>query len=176
MTQKQRKIFYPTIFFLGIILMIWQINIYRNTIIDLVIPIGLLLIVGILVFIMDFKNFKKTYNYNGIGLYFYASMHYLIGFGFIACSIFILTNYYLADSNIKTESYEIIDRYELGEGGGRKIKRGPKPAFVINYNGHKKELVFYTQYLENMNSYKTVEFDTRNGFFGFKILENKKLN
>ncbi len=154
--------------------MIWQINKYRNTIIDLTIPIGLILIVGIFAFIMDFKNYKKTYNYSGIGLYFYASMHYIIGFGFIVCSIFILTNYYLADSNITAESYEIIDSYALPGGGIR--KREPKPVFVINHNGKKKELVFYTQYLENMNSYKTVEFDTRNGFFGFKILENKKLN
>jgi hypothetical protein len=173
MTQKQRKIFYPTIFFLGAILMIWQIKIYRNTFIDLAIPIRIILIVGFIAFILDFKNYKKTYNYSEIGLYLFSSMHYIIGFGFIACSVFILTNYYLADSNITAESYEIIDSYKIR--GGHKGIRHPQPVFLINYHGKKKELVFYTQYLENMNSYKTVEFDTRNGFFGFKILENKKL-
>ncbi|WP_439339883.1 hypothetical protein [Thalassobellus citreus] len=87
----------------------------------------------------------------------------------------MLTNYYFADQNIETESYEIVDRYELGAGGGRKTSHGSQPAFIINYKGEKKELVFYTQYLEKMNFYKIVEIDTRKGFFGFDILENKKL-
>ncbi len=43
--------------------MIWQINIFRNTIIDLAIPIG------IITFIIDFKNYKKTYNYSIIGIF-----------------------------------------------------------------------------------------------------------
>ena len=42
--------------------------------------------------------------------------------------------------------------------------------------GKRKELVFYSQFYEKMNSYNTVEFETRKGFFGFDILENKKLN
>jgi hypothetical protein len=108
-------------------------------------------------------------------LYIFSSIHYLIGFGFIACSIFILTNYYFADQNLKTESYEIIDRTWLPK---RIAKYGSekKPVFTINYKGEKKELVFYSQFYEKMDLYKTVEFETRKGFFGFEILENKKLN
>lgn len=156
--------------------MCFQIQIFRNTIINWLIPASIIIAVGIVSFLMDFKNYKRTYQYSGIGLYFYSSMHYIIGFGFIACSIFMLVNYYFADQNVKTESYEIIDRYELGEGGGRKISHGPQPAFIINYKGKEKELIFYSQYLDKMDFYKTVEFDIREGFFGFDILENKKLN
>ncbi|WP_114308690.1 hypothetical protein [Winogradskyella arenosi] len=65
MTQKQRKIFYPVIFFLGAILIIWEINIYRETIINLMIPIGIIMVVGIIAFILDFKNYKSTYEYSG---------------------------------------------------------------------------------------------------------------
>ncbi|MDO5970226.1 hypothetical protein Q4Q35_10445 [Flavivirga aquimarina] len=176
MTKKQRKIFYPTIFFLGAILMVWQIKIYRNTIIDLVIPIGIILIIAIIAFIIDFKNYKATYNYSGFGLFLYSIMHYIIGFGFIFCSVFMLTNYYLADKTVKTESFKIIDRTWI-QGGGTKYHYGEKlPVFTINYKGKEKELVFFAQDFDKMNFYNTVDFETRKGFFGFDILENKKLN
>ena len=175
MTKKQRKIFYAIIFISGILLMIWQIKIYRNTIIDLPILIGIILATGIVAFIVDYKNYGKTYDYEGIGLYLYSGMQYIIGFGFIACSIFTLSNYYFAESNTKTESYEIIDRTWIQ--GGTKYRRNKKqPVFTINYEGKNKELVFNSKYYEKMELYKSVEFETREGLFGFKILENKKLN
>ncbi len=175
MTKKQRKIFYPTIFILGLCLMAWQVTIFRNTIIDLEILIGIILVVGIITFLVDFKNYGKTYKYSGIGLYLYSAIHYLCGFGFMACSIFMLTNYYFADQNVKTESYKIIERTWIRGGTKYKSKREKQPVFTINYEGKKKELVFYSRYYENMDSYKNVEFETKKGLFGFKILENKKL-
>ena len=66
MTKKQRKIFYAIIFILGISLMIWQIKIYRNTIIDLPILIGIILATGIVAFIVDYKNYGRTYDYEGV--------------------------------------------------------------------------------------------------------------
>ena len=155
--------------------MVWQINIFRNTIINLVIPIGIILVIGIVAFILDFKNYKRTYEYSGFGLYLYSAMHYIIGFGFMACSIFMLTNYYFADQSVKTESYKIVDRTWLPERVGKNGSE-KKPVFIINYKGKKKELVFYSQFYEKMNTYQTVEFETRKGFFGFDILENKRLN
>ena len=175
MTKKQRKIFYPTIFILGLFLMVWQTIIYRNTIIDVNILIGIVLTIGIISFIIDFKNYRKTYEYSGIGLYVYSLMHYICGFGFIVCSIFILTNYYFAEQNVEKKSYEIIRRTWIK--GGSKYSTGEKqPVFTINYEGKNKELVFYAKFYEKMNSYKTVEFETQKGFFGFEILKNKKLN
>jgi hypothetical protein len=101
-------------------------------------------------------------------------MHYVIGFGFIACSIFMLTNYYFADENVKTESYEIVDRTFIR--GTKKTGLAEKqPVFTIKYKGNHKELVFASKYYEKMNFYKTVEFESRKGFFGFDILENKSL-
>ncbi len=175
MTQKQRKIFYPVIFFLGAILIIWEINIYRETIINLMIPIGIIMVVGIIAFILDFKNYKSTYEYSGIGLYLYSAMHYVIGFGFIACSIFMLSNYYFADQNTRTESYEIIRTSSLASGGKYRIDVRT-PTFRINYNGKIKELVFSSEFYEKRNFYNNVELDIRQGLFGFDILENKKLN
>ena len=154
--------------------MAWQITIFRNTIIDLKILIGIILAVGLITFLIDFKNYGKTYKYSGIGLYFYSLMHYICGFGFIACSIFMLTNYYMADLEPIKETYEIVGRSSLP---GRKYHRDErKPTFDINYNGKIKELVFPHKYYEEMESYSIVELEVRKGYFGFDILENRKLN
>ena len=174
MTKKQRQIFYPTIFFIGIFLMYFQIQIFRNTIINWLIPMLIIIAFGIIAYGIDFRNFKKTYfHYKTIKLY--ALINYFIGFGFIACSVFMFMNYHLADQKSKKESYEIVERTFIR--GGTKYRIGEQqPVFTINYKGIKKELVFSHQYFEKMNQYKSIELETRNGLFGFDILENKKLN
>ena len=174
MTKKQRKIYYVTILILGLFLMAWQVTIFRNTIIDVSILIGIILVVGIITFCVDFKNYGKTYKKKGIGLYFYSGLQYLLSYGFIACSIFMLTNYYFAEKTPEKESFEIIERSSLP---GRKYHRDErKPTFRINYDGKLKELVFNNEYYEKMNFYTNVELEVRKGYFGFDILENKKLN
>ena len=174
MIKKQRKIFYPVILILGLYLMGWQVIIFRNTIIDLKILIAIIVLVAIISLLADFKNYGKTYNYNGVGLYFYALIHYICGFGFIACSTFMLTNFYLADSKPVKETYKIVKRSSLP---GRKYHRNERtPTFNINYNGKIKELVFPYNYYEKMEFYTNVELEVRKGYFGFNILENKKLN
>jgi hypothetical protein len=174
MTKEQRKILYPTIFISGLFLMAWQVTIFRNTIIDLSIPIGMILIVGIIAFVLDFKNYGKTYKYSGIGLYLYSSMHYLFGYGFIVCSIFMLTNYYLADKDPIKKTFEIVEQSSLP--GGKHHREERKPTFQINYDGKIKELVFQHKFYEKRKFYKNVELEIRKGYFGFDILENKKLN
>ncbi len=174
MTKKQRKILYSTIFISGLFLMAWQVTIFRNTIIDLPILIGIILIVGIITFLLDFKNYGKTYKYSGIGLYLYSSMHYIFGYGFIACSIFMLTNFYLAEKEPVKKSFEIVERSSLP--GGKHHREERKPTFRINYDGKIKQLVFQHKYYEKMELYKNVELEIRKGYFGFDILENKKLN
>ena len=71
--------------------------------------------------------------------------------------------------------YKIIDRTSIR--GTKKSGLAKKqPVFTIKYKGNHKELVFASEYYEKMNFYKTVEFESRKGFFGFDILENKSLN
>ncbi len=173
MTQNQRKILYPTLFFIGLILIIFEIKIFRITMIDLSIPIGMILLVGTISFIIDFKNYKKTYKKSRIALYIYSVLQYLISYGFIVCSIFILSNYYFADKELLKKTFEIVERSSLP---GREYHREERsPTFRINYNGKIKELVFEHKYYKKMESYDSIEVEVRNGFFGFDILENKKL-
>jgi hypothetical protein len=174
MTKKQRKIFYASIMILGLFLMAWQVTIFRNTIIDVSILIGIILVVGLITFLIDFKNYGKTYNKRGIGLYFYSGMQCLLSYGFIVCSIFMLTNYYLAEKTPEKETFEIIERSSLP--GSKHHRDERQPTFRINYDGKVKELVFNHEYYEKMDFYTNVELEVRKGYFGFDILENKKLN
>jgi hypothetical protein len=174
MTRKQRKIYYVILLVFGLFLMAWQVTIFRNTIIDVSILIGIILIVAIITFIADFKNYGKTYKKEGISLYFYSGMQYILSYGFIACSIFMISNFYLAESEPVKESYTIVERSSLP---GRKYHRDErKPTFRINYDGKIKELVFNHEYYEKMDFFTNVELEVRKGYFGFDILENKKLN
>jgi len=173
MTQKQLKIFYPTIFFLGLILMIFQIEIYRNTIINSSIPIICILIVGITAYFIDFKNYKKTYAYGGLSIYLYSAMHYIFGFGFIVCSIFMIINYSFADDKKVKETFEIVRISYLP--GRIQNSSDPEPTFQINYYGKIKELVFSQEYYKRRNNFTNVELEIRKGYFGFDIIENKTL-
>jgi hypothetical protein len=101
-------------------------------------------------------------------------MHYLCGFGFIVCSTLMLTNYYFADKESITETFEIVERSSLP--GSKRHRDERQPTFQINYNGKIKELVFNHEYYEQMNFFTNVEIEVRKGYFGFDILENKKLN
>jgi hypothetical protein len=154
--------------------MYFQIQIFRNTIINWLIPTSIIIAIGIVSFFIDFNNYKKTYEYSGIGLYIYSWMHYIIGFGFIACSIFMLLNYYFADNIPVKGTYEIVDRSSMP--GGKNNRTEFKPLIRVDYNGQIKELVFSHEYYEKMNFYKTVELNIRKGLFGFDIIENQKLN
>lgn len=175
MKKRYRKIFYATIVFAGMILMTWQVIIYRNTIISLKIPLGITLIIGLITFVIDYKNYVNTYKdkYGEISLIFYAFMQSILGFGFIIASIFVLTNYYLADENSIEKEYRIIHRSSLS--GSKHHRDERKPTFYINYKGMEKELVFPHEYFQNMNTYKSVVLEINKGYFGFEILKSKRL-
>ena len=154
--KKHRKIIYPFLFFLGLGLMIWQIKIFCNTIIDLVIPIGIILSVGAIAFFFDYKNYQKTYNKKGTGGYFYGALQSLISFGFIACSTFMLTNYYFAEKKTEYQKFEILERSFLPGSKHNRDKR--KPTFTINFEGKEKQLVFTHKYYEKMELYKMLKW------------------
>lgn len=172
MSEKNRKIVYVIMFFLGMIILIWEVEIYRKTFIDWKIPLSILLFSGILAFIIDYKNFKKTYNYKINEAYFYSIFYYFIGFGSIICSTFMLINYYFSNPKTENQSCAII---EISEITGGKGARESQPTFTINYKGKNKELVFNSQNLWKKQFYSEVEITTQKGYFGYDIIIERKL-
>lgn len=174
MTKKQRKIFYGLFFFIGLALMLWQILIYRTTIIPSGLLAGIVFSVGTLTFLLDYRYYKKTYDrYSWFRLLFYGFLQSTISYGFIACSFFVLTNYYFADEEVTQKAYSITKRSSLPGSKGSRSKR--KPTFYINYKGIEKELVFPHEFYSDRHNYNLIVFEIRKGYFGFDILLNKEL-
>lgn len=171
--NKRKSLLYKSIFLTGLILMILEIKIFRITIIDFKIPLLIALIIGIFTTPLALKDFQKLFNYkNKFTLYFWTFIQSTVSWGFIFCSIFMFINYY-ASSDLKTKSYNIVDRSSLSGRSHHREER--KPTFKINYNGKIKELVYSHKYYEDINKYQKVELKIKEGFFGFDVLIEQKL-
>ena len=171
--NKKRNTFYQIVFFIGLILIIWEISIFRRT----VIPLGLLLsivgVIGSVVTFLDFKNYCKTYDLNGWKLYFFAFMQNTVSWGFIACSILVLSNYYLSESQIIDEKYAIIETSSMPGSKGERSKR--IPLVRIDYKGKMKELVFSNKFYNELEEYTYVNVSVKKGFLNWDIIVNQKL-
>ncbi|SOD14595.1 hypothetical protein SAMN06297358_1653 [Pedobacter xixiisoli] len=77
--EKLWKGFYSVAFFIGLVLFVFEITIYRKTIIDVYIPILIILVVGLLTFYFNRNHYKKTYSFTGI---FFSSNTEFIFLGF----------------------------------------------------------------------------------------------
>ncbi|EDM44815.1 hypothetical protein SCB49_14625 [unidentified eubacterium SCB49] len=174
MTKKQKKLFYKIIFFVGLGAMIWEIRIYRQTIIDINILLGIIFTIGILTMFFTLNDFQKLFKYNRkSSLYFWTFIQSTVSWGFLACSIFMFTNYYMASEKSYKQSFEIVERSSMT---GRKYHRDErKPTFKIMYNGKLKELVFTHKYYDKMESYQNIEFIVKKGFLGYDLLVEQKL-
>mgnify|MGYP000336076546 CR=1 FL=1 len=171
--NKKRNTYYSVAIPIGIFLIVWEIMLYRKTFIDLYILFSIIFGVGLLATFLDLKNYQKTYSYRGYKSFLFALGTNLCIWGFTACTVFMATNYYLGDSQTNLTTYQIVDRYSMTGSKNNRSKR--TPAFKIKYDGKLKDIHFGHDYYENMNSFKYVELETRQGLWNFDILINKKL-
>lgn len=161
-----RKFFYFAIALVGILLLFWQIHIYRQTIIRFGVPFFIIAVVGVVVFIIDKDNYKNTYSISGFFIPFVQS---IISWGFIGCFLFMAVNYYLGDKkNLLEYKLPIKDRSSIiGPKGNREFR---KPVATIDYFGTEKELIFAYTETKDVNSADSVKIITGEGFFGFDII------
>ncbi len=163
-------------FFLGLLLMIWEITIYRITVIDYKILLLLIFSVSSIFTILDFNAFENTFEIEGskLKLYFLAFIQNTVSWGFIACSTLVLSNYYLATDEItSTRQFDIIDRSSMP--GPEKRRSERKPLIRIDYDGKRKELVFPHEYYPELEAYKRVTITTKKGFCNFDIIVQQNL-
>ncbi|WP_291960729.1 hypothetical protein [Maribacter sp.] len=172
--KKKKGLFYKSIFMLGLFLIIWEVKIYRLTIIDFIIPLLIILVTGFLTTPFALKDFQELFQYsNKYSLYFWTFLQSTVSWGFTLCSLLMFSNYYLASSDVRTKIYNIVERSSLA--GGKYHRDKSKPTFIIDYNGNPKQLVFSNKYYDDMNNYKNVELKVKEGLLGFDILIEQKL-
>jgi len=172
--QKQQTVeklkfwkgFYTLTLFTGIVLLVFEINIYRKTIIDFYIPSSIILVVGLLTFYFNRHHYKKTYLLTGD---FFPLMQNLFSCGFISCYIFMATNYYSADK--ATTKYQFLIK-EKSSMPGRKYHRNERQPLVrVDYFNFEKELVFRYSDTDKVNKADSVILSIRKGGLGFDILD-----
>jgi hypothetical protein len=144
---SQWKIFYYLTFVAGCGAMVLEIDIYRVTIIRVIIPISIILFVGLATFLISRNHYKRTFDVRSFLL---PLVQNIISWGFIACYLFMATNYYLADNERKNLSFLIESKSSLPGTKGRRHEK--QPLVIIDYFGVEKELFFLfkdTERVEN---------------------------
>lgn len=156
---------------IGLTIIVWEIFIYRKTIIPLWIPLTIIAVIGAYTTWRDYKNYITAYP--GKGTLFFATMQNTVAWGFTICSVFMLSNYYLSNSEKRTRTFNIE---EIDSMSGRKNHRGKrKPLIRINYDGQPKELVFSTEYFNKIDEHQQVTLVTKKGLFGFDVIVEQHL-
>ena len=170
--NKWLNAYYSLIVIIGLALLVWEIFVYRMTIIPIGILIMLMITVSFLALLLEWQRYDKTYDAGSFSI-FYCYLTCLFSWGGIACSIFMLTNYYYPEDITKQEKFQIVARSSMSGGKGHRSER--QPLFSIDYHGQKKEIVFGHQYYPTMDDYNFIELTTKKGFWGFTIIKDKEL-
>ena len=165
--EKIWKGFYTVSFLVGLVLLVFEITIYRKTIIDIYIPISIILVVGLLTFYLNRDHYKKTYALKGN---FFPVIQNLFSWGAISCYIVMATNYYSADKITTEYQFQIKEKSSMP---GRKYHRNERQPLVrIDYFGFEKELVFRYADTEKVNKADSIRVTVRKGRLGFDILKD----
>ncbi|MES2773521.1 MAG: hypothetical protein V4722_05030 [Bacteroidota bacterium] len=82
------------------------------------------------------------------------------------------TNYYF-----RTDNSEDV-RFTILESGNRSQRRSQcrMPYATIQYNGIKKEILFPCDYEKTIANYKTLTLTVSNGFLGYMVFGERRLN
>ncbi len=171
--QKQNKKytiwekFYFISLITGLLLIVFEIHLFRKTIIHLWIPVAIILTVGILSFLFNRTHFNLTTYSNG---WFFSLFQNIASWGFISCYIFMAMNYYFAEVEQHKATFEIKSKSSMPGSRGHRSKR--QPIVTIDYFGFEKELVFTYKDTETVANATKVVLISRKGLLGFDILDS----
>ncbi|CAL2078632.1 hypothetical protein [Tenacibaculum sp. 190524A05c] len=171
--NKKRNIYYTITSIIGMSLCVWIIELYQKTFVELYILFVIVLGVGLIATLIDFKYYKKTYSLKGFSSIFFAFLTNLSIWGFTTCALFMTSNYYFEKSKSRFKTYEIIDRYSII--GSKRNRSESTPVFQILHKVKIKDIYFGNDFYKDMNSFKNIELEIKQGFWKFDILINKKL-
>lgn len=156
-------------FFVGIILTIFEIFIYRVTIIHWSIPTGIWLLTGIIFFRFNSKLLVKHFDTESI---FLQIIYNILSFGGIVVFCLMFLNYKSSNEDFRIYTFKINRKY-LTKGGSNTAKR--QPVAEINYFGLKKDIIFPHSEIENVTNSDSILLKVKNGILGFDVIISKEL-
>jgi hypothetical protein len=155
------------LFLLGLVLLVWEIFIYRRTIIELKIPLLIWLTPGVFLTPLLYKKMNFI-----DGMKAHWTLHYILHTcmtGGVILFAFMASNFYFASNEIENKKFEIIGFGSLPGSKGHRSER--KPYVMINYQGMEKQLIFSYLDTDKVNSSTKVNVAAKRGLWGFDILE-----
>jgi len=156
-----------TLFFTGLILQVFAIGIYRNTIIDWKVTSTIWLLTGLLsqrITTTMLNTYYRTTNY------FMQLFFNVCAFGGIMAFCFLAINYYF-NTDAPTEEVKAMIVKTGHLASGRNGCRNPYAAVEIQNTT--KQLVFPCD--TEMKKYRFVRLNIRRGFLGFDIIADRRL-
>ena len=153
--------------FSGLILQIFAIKIYGNTIISWKILMSTWLLVGIISRQFTSSLLNKYYETTN---YFLQLFFNSCTFGGIFVFCLLASNFYLHTETIETKRVEII---ETGHSSKWRGSCG-KPYAVFKFDNTEKQVVFSCE--TEIEKYKFINLTSKEGFFGYHIIINTQLD
>ncbi|HTE25812.1 hypothetical protein [Flavitalea sp.] len=152
------KAYYFITAMVGLVVSIFLVQLFRKTIIPYYVPLLVMLFVGIFTFFVTKRHYRQIFPKWGFLSIFTQST---FSWGFIACYLFVATNYYWADGNVQTFNFVIEKKSSLPGSRGRRTQR--QPVVTIQYFGFAKELVFRHSDTKNVASADSVKVSIKEG-------------
>jgi hypothetical protein len=154
-----------TVLFIGALLLtVFEIHIYRKTLIHWAIPTLIWFSTGLIMTPLTSNFLKKHYS---ISSFFLQLVYNVVTWGGILIFTFMATNYYLPKDDPETISTKIITTGHLAKG----VDGCGEPYCDIVVRNIKKQLVFPCDF--DLENYQEIELTIRKGFLGFDIITNK---
>lgn len=152
--------------FVSLILIIWEMFIFRKTFINIFMPLSIFLIGGPILFFILRKKIKY-YIETEHGL-FSQAFHGTVLFGGTLMFIFMFLNYYLPVNKTELIQLKVI------ETGNLSSRRGCDAPFAkVDYYGFEKQLIFPCN--TNLSGANFIKVKLQKGLFGFMVVKDSKL-
>lgn len=153
--------------FISILLILWEMSIYRKTFISMLIPIAVGVIGGFLIFL--FLNTRINYYSKGNRPFWVKAFHGTFTFGGILMFSFMVLNYYGPISREKEISLKMIKTDSFGARRGR----AGDPYAIVIYGNTRKQLVFSRR--ADIENFRSVRLKIAQGLFGFTTIKSMRL-
>ncbi len=153
-------------FFIGLFLGIFEIQIYRETIISWLIPFSICLTSGT---ILTFITSKYWERYCFISNFYLQLLCSIISFGSPLTCTFMAINYFANQENTKIQTFKILSKSSMS--GPKNHLSQRSPLVYIKYQGHNKELVFGYNNTYEVENADSVVLETYSGNLGFDVIK-----
>ncbi|MBD1428953.1 hypothetical protein [Sphingobacterium litopenaei] len=169
MKISKKSLYFNSIFFISLILILVNLKIYERTIIRFEI-IGFFYLIGVLTFFVLINKLKNISPWNNFNNFIFC----ISVIGSFLSFLLLGFNYFFSSNKINTENYRIQEKKEVMLPKYNRSKKSPLAVIDIN-NSFTKEIKFGRDQIENWKKANFVELDLSNGLFNFQIIRNKKL-